>query len=188
MTATLRAMCPDDWTINSPRLHLRPFTPEDAGEAFAAITPGLTRYMAFDPPVSEQAFAAVWTTWLPTIADGTDVTFVIRLRTDDAFLGLAGLHRTTDVEPELGIWIAEAMHGHGYGHEAVAAVRALASRRLDRAAFRYPVAEQNLPSRRLAESLGGVPVAREQNVKYIAIVYRIPAAASEVATDVAEPG
>ncbi|HIE4005530.1 TPA: hypothetical protein ACXNIM_001771 [Stenotrophomonas maltophilia] len=58
----------------------------------------------------------------------------------------------------------------------------------DRTAFRYPVAEQNLPSRRLAESLGGIPVAREQNVKYTAIVYRIPAAASEVATGVAESG
>ncbi len=188
MTATTRDMSPDDWTIDSRRLQLRPFTPEDAGEAFAAITPGLTRYMAFDPPASEHAFAAVWSTWLPTIADGTDVTFVIRRYADDAFLGLAGLHRTADAEPELGIWIAEAMHGHGYGREAVAAVRALASRRLDRAAFRYPVAEQNTPSRRLAESLGGVPVAREQNVKYIAIVYRIPAAASEVATGVAESG
>jgi hypothetical protein len=31
----------------------------------------------------------------------------------------------------------------------------------------------------------GVPTEREQNVKYIAIVYRVPAAASEVATDVA---
>ncbi|WP_239684286.1 GNAT family N-acetyltransferase [Stenotrophomonas maltophilia] len=175
-----------NWTIGSPRLSLRPFTTDDAGEAFIAITPGLTRYMAFDPPASEQAFAVVWRTWLLTIADGSDFTFVIRRRTDHTFLGLAGLHRTGDAEPELGIWIAESMHGQGYGREAVSAVLASASLRLDCAAFRYPVAEQNAPSRRLAESLGGVPVAREQAVKYIAIVYRIPAIASQVATGVAE--
>lgn len=186
MTAAMRDMSLDHWTIDSRRLHLRPFAPADADEAFAAITPGLTRYMAFEPPASPQAFAAVWNTWLPTIVDGTDLTFVIRRLADDAFLGLAGLHRTGDAEPELGIWIAEAMHGHGYGREAVAAVRALACRRLDCAAFRYPVAEQNAPSRRLAESLGGVPVAREHGVKYTAIVYRIPAAATRVATEVAE--
>ncbi|HGM7335798.1 TPA: GNAT family N-acetyltransferase [Stenotrophomonas maltophilia] len=177
---------PSDWTIGSPRLSLRPFTTDDAGEAFIAITPGLTRYMAFDPPASEQAFAVVWRAWLLTIADGSDFTFVIRRRTDHTFLGLAGLHRTGDAEPELGIWIAESMHGQGYGREAVSAVLASASLRLDCAAFRYPVAEQNAPSRRLAESLGGVPVAREQAVKYIAIVYRIPAIASQVATGVAE--
>ena len=78
---------------------------------FTAITPGLTRYMAFEPPPSEEAFTAVWQAWLPTIAEGTDITFVIRRRDGGAFLGLAGLHRTMDAEPELGIWIDEAMHG-----------------------------------------------------------------------------
>jgi RimJ/RimL family protein N-acetyltransferase len=176
----------DGWTIDSPRLHLRPFTPGDAGEAFAGITPGLTRYMAFEPPPSEEAFAAVWQAWLPTIADGTDITFAIRRRMDDVFLGLAGLHRAREAEPELGIWIAEVMHGHGYGREAVAAVWSAASERLRCAAFRYPVAERNRSSRSLAESLGGQAVAREQGVKYTAVVYRIPAAMHGVATDVAE--
>ncbi|MBH1404992.1 GNAT family N-acetyltransferase [Stenotrophomonas maltophilia] len=182
----MQNMTSDDWTIDSPRLHLRPFTPGDADEAFAGITPGLTRYMAFEPPPSEAAFAAVWQTWLPTIADGTDITFVIRRREDDVFLGLAGLHRAGEAEPELGIWIAEVMHGHGYGREAVAAVWSAASERLRCAAFRYPVAERNRSSRSLAESLGGQAVAREQGVKYTAIVYRIPAAMHGVATDVAE--
>lgn len=84
-------MTSDDWTIDSPRLHLRPFTPGDADEAFAGITPGLIRYMSFEPPPSKEAFAAVWRTWLPTIADGTDITFVIRRREDGVFVGLAGL-------------------------------------------------------------------------------------------------
>jgi hypothetical protein len=36
----MQNMTSDDWTIDSPRLHLRPFTPGDADEAFAGITPG----------------------------------------------------------------------------------------------------------------------------------------------------
>ena len=188
LTRAMQDMTSDSWTIDSPRLRLRPFAAADAEEVFAAITPGLTRYMAFEPPPSKEAFAAVWQAWLPTIADGTDITFVIRRHDNGDFLGLAGLHRTTDAEPELGIWIAEAMHGHGYGREAVAAVWLSASERLRCAAFRYPVAEQNRSSRRLAECLGGRPVARERGVKYAAIVYRIPAAKRGVATGVAESG
>ncbi|HHV7320841.1 MULTISPECIES: GNAT family N-acetyltransferase [Stenotrophomonas] len=186
LARAMQNMTSDHWSIDSPRLCLRPFASGDADEAFAGITPGLTRYMAFEPPPSKEAFAAVWQAWLPAIADGTDITFVIRRRVDGVFLGLAGLHRTVDAEPELGIWIAEAMHGHGYGREAVAAVWSSASQRLSCAAFRYPVAEQNRSSRSLAESLGGEPVAREQGVKYTTIIYRLPAAMHEVATDVAE--
>ncbi|MDZ5834663.1 hypothetical protein U4I41_20215 [Stenotrophomonas maltophilia] len=85
-------MTPGNRAIESARLCLRPFTAADAGEAFAAITPGLTRYMAFEPPPSEEAFTAVWQAWLPTIAEGTDITFVIRRRDDGAFPGLAGPH------------------------------------------------------------------------------------------------
>lgn len=181
-------MTSGNWMIDSARLRLRPFTAADADEAFAAITPGLTRYMAFGPPPSKEAFAVVWQAWLPTIASGTDITFVIRRRDDGAFLGLAGLHRSRDAEPELGIWISEAMHGQGYGREAVSAVWSRASAHLRCAAFRYPVAEQNAPSRRLVESLGGVPAGREQGVKYTAIVYRIPAAKHGDATGVAESG
>ncbi|MFD1838620.1 hypothetical protein [Paracidovorax cattleyae] len=55
------------------------------------------------------------------------------------------------------------------------------SRRLGRfwrrwpAASIHPVAQANMPSRRIAESLGGVPVSRRQGTKYDTVVYRIPA-------------
>jgi len=40
--------------------------------------------------------------------------------------------------------------------------------------FEYPVAEENVASRRIAESLGGVIVSRRTNPKYLSVVYRIP--------------
>jgi RimJ/RimL family protein N-acetyltransferase len=46
-------------------------------------------------------------------------------------------------EPEVGRWIKEAMHGYGFGREAVAAVVSFAAR-LGKQAVLYPVVEQNL--------------------------------------------
>ncbi len=166
-----------DWhtlTLSTPRLSLRPFSPGDAAEAFACITPTLTRYMSFDPPASPAAFEAVWRTWLATIAAGDDFTFVVRRAAGGAFIGLCGLHRTSDPQPELGIWIREDAHAQGYGREAVGAVARWAGEIFPCSGFVYPVAEANLPSRRLAESLGGMPVGRRPGAKYDAVVYRIP--------------
>lgn len=160
--------------IQTKRLHLKPFSPADAREAFDAITPTLTRFMAFDPPLSRSAFEAVWRQWLFTIADGSDLTFVIRHRESGDFIGLAGLHNTQSPEPELGIWVSEQEHGHGYGLEAVSAVLAWGVAVFDPHAFRYPVAEANRASRRIAEKLCGHVVDHEITSKYRSVIYRIP--------------
>ena len=47
-----------DTTITSQRLALRPFTAADADEAFACITPTLTRYLSFEPASTPAEFEA----------------------------------------------------------------------------------------------------------------------------------
>lgn len=160
--------------IQTERLQLRPFTAADAGEAFDAITPKLTRFMAFDPPPSRSTFETIWRQWLATIADGSDLTFVIRHRERGSFIGLAGLHNTRASDPELGIWVSEREHGHGYGGEAVRAVAAWGVAAFGPHAFRYPVAEANHASRRIAEEMGGRVVDHEITPKYASVIYRIP--------------
>jgi RimJ/RimL family protein N-acetyltransferase len=109
------------------------------------------------------------------MATGTDLHFVIRLRSSGEFLGLAGLHGIDHAAPELGVWIKQAVHGHGYGREAVTTVIAWASSRFDIDHFVWPVAEANFPSRRLAEALDGTIVGSASRTKYTAAIYRIPA-------------
>lgn len=46
--------------LQSERLVLDYFKPSGAAEAYASITPSLTRFMAWDAPESEQVFATVW--------------------------------------------------------------------------------------------------------------------------------
>jgi len=160
--------------IKSERLRLGLFTADDADEVFAAITPAITRFMQWEPPRSPTAFAEVWRSWLAPILDGSDLHFVVRSLVDDRCLGLVGLHAAKTARPEIGIWIREDVHGNGIGREAVAAVAAWASGELDPDCFAYPVAEENVASRRIAEGLGGSIVETRSNPKYISVVYHIP--------------
>lgn len=159
--------------ISSERLLLKLFEPADADEIFACITPSLTRYMAWEPSPTREAFAAVWRAWRPKAESGSDLILVVRRR-DGLFLGLAGLHRADSQAPELGIWIREDEHGRGYGREAVAALADWASGNPAIVCFEYPVAEANLASRRIAESLGGVAAGERRDRKYTAVIYRVP--------------
>ena len=161
--------------ISTPRLELRSLTPGDAAEIFAAITPELTRFMAWEPPVSPAAMARSQMIQISAMAAGTDLHLVIRLKDDGEFLGRAGLHAIGSAEPELGIWIKETAQSRGYGSEVIAALAAWAAPRFGIASFIWPVAEENVRSRRLAEALGGVPIRSTIRPKYRAIIYRIPA-------------
>ncbi|MGF6726784.1 RimJ/RimL family protein N-acetyltransferase [Paraburkholderia sp. GAS41] len=160
--------------IESERLSIRPFSADDADATFHCITPSLTRFMSWEPPASRGDFDRVWRGWLPTIAEGTDFVFAIRQRDDGSFLGLAGLHRVRNASAELGIWIREDFQKQGFGRDAVGLVATWASFALGIESFTYPVAEQNYPSRRIAESLGGVVVERRETPKYMSVIYRIP--------------
>ncbi|ACR30619.1 GNAT family N-acetyltransferase [Burkholderia glumae] len=159
--------------IESQRLSIRPFSAGDARDAFGCITHSLTRFMSWEPPADRSEFDQIWQGWISTIAEGTDYTFVIRRR-DGGFIGLAGLHDVQHARAVLGIWVREDSHAQGFGREAVSAVARWASTVLGVESFTYPVAEQNHPSRRIAESLGGVVVDRKETPKYRAVIYRIP--------------
>ncbi|QKW57077.1 GNAT family N-acetyltransferase [Stenotrophomonas sp. NA06056] len=161
--------------LQTDHLVLRPFSCADGNEVFAEITPTLTRFMAFDPPDSLAAFEKIGQEWVRLIEEGSEYTFVIRHLQDGRFMGIAAVHDATEDEPELGIWISEREHGHGYGGEAVRAVVHWCAERLAAVAYRYPVAVENVASRKIAEGLGGRVVGTEQNAKFASVVYRIPA-------------
>jgi RimJ/RimL family protein N-acetyltransferase len=89
--------------------------------------------------------------------------------------GIAGLDGVDQPTPELGIWLKEAVHGRGYGLEAVRAVAEWAALNLGKKQFLYPVAVENVSSRRIAEKLNGQIIGKRTNAKYESVVYQIPA-------------
>ena len=164
----------DEIHIESTRLSIRPFASDDAQDTFGCITPSLTRFMSWEPPADQAVFDQIWQGWLSTIAGGTDFTFAIRQRDNGRFIGLTGLHEVRHTSAELGIWIREDFHARGFGREAVSVVAKWAGTILGIKSFTYPVAEQNYPSRRIAEALGGVIAGRKETQKYLSVIYRIP--------------
>jgi len=167
-------------SLSSQRLLLKSFTGNDAREAFLAATPTVARFMTWEPAPSLEAFEPIWQSWILKMRAGTDVSLAVRDKPSSEFLGTAGLHNTHAVEPEVGIWIKESRHGYGYGREAVAMIVAFAAGQLGKRAVVYPVVEQNGPSRRLAESLGGRIIGarllrKAAGVEHSEVVYRIPA-------------
>jgi RimJ/RimL family protein N-acetyltransferase len=167
-------------SLPSQRLLLKSFTGDDAGEAFLVATPTIARFMSWEPAPSLEAFERIWQSWIPKMRAGTDVSLTVRHKPSLEFLGIAGLHNPDAIEPEVGIWIKEFQHGYGYGREAVATIIAFVASELGKQAVLYPVVEQNGPSRRLAENLGGRVIGarllrKASGVEYPEFVYRIPA-------------
>ncbi len=158
----------------APRLTLHLFSASDADEAYSCITPSLTRYMRWEPAANPDEFAKIWQTWIQNFADKKELVFTIREKKTNLFLGLVGLHDLRTSTPELGIWIREDCHSKGFGREAVTCLYAWASATFDYSRFVYPVAEDNHPSRRIAESLGGVVADIRSTPKYRSVLYYIP--------------
>ena len=144
----------------------------DAADVYNCITPGITRYMFWEPPTSFEAYKARREAVLQS-EHKSELSFVIRLPETMECLGIAALDEFETASPELGIWLKEAAHCKGYGSEAVRAVANWASKTLGKQSFIYPVATQNVPSRRIAESFGGRIVGTRTSPKYDSVVYQI---------------
>lgn len=158
--------------IRSARLQLSLFKMADADEVFGCITPAIARFMRWEPPKSLKEYKAHREARLQA-NDRSSYSFVVRRSDSMECLGIAGLDEVDQPTPELGIWLKEAAHGHGYGTEAVSAVAEWATKTLAKDRFLYPVAVENVASRRIAEKLNGEIVGTRSNPKYESVVYEI---------------
>ncbi len=158
--------------IRSARLQLSPFKMADAEEVFECISPATARFMRWEPPKSLEEYKAHRQARLQA-NDQSVFSFVVRRSDTMECLGIAGLDEADQPIPELGIWLKEAAYGHGYGTEAIRAVAEWATKTLAKERFLYPVAVENVASRRIAEKLNGEIVGTRRNQKYESVVYEI---------------
>lgn len=158
--------------IKSPRLLLKRFQLADAEDVFACITPAVTKYMPWEPP-SWDEFKSRCEAKLRE-PDPDMFSFVIRRHDNNECLGRASVEDTTASSPEVGLWLKETAHSQGFGKEAVKALIEWGHAFLGKTSFIYPVAVQNIASRRLAEALHGEIIGHKANPKYDAVIYKIP--------------
>ena len=163
--------------IWSPRLQLSQFQFREAREVFGCITPAVAKFMPWEPPS--------WSEYITRCEkrvqalEPNKFSFVVRRLDNDECLGMASLEDADSVWPELGLWLKESAHRQGFGREVVAALVDWGHASLGKGSFVYPVAVQNIASRRIAESLDGEIIGTRTNPKYDSVIYRIPSTSGQ---------
>lgn len=146
----------DEIEIVSDRLLLRSVSDAYAGEIFHNFDVQVTRYMFPSPARRIEETQAFIRQARVGLERGDNLQFVILLKSSTEFLGCCGLHGQGKIKtPELGIWIKLDAHGHGYGREAITAVKHWVDKHLAYDYLIYPVDRANIPSRKIPEALGG---------------------------------
>ncbi|AFY65001.1 GNAT family N-acetyltransferase [Geitlerinema sp. PCC 7407] len=153
----------DTFQLETPRLDLRPVTLTDASEIFAAFTPDIARYLYPKAPDRLEETQHFIRQAVQGRHQGYDLTLVIRQKSDQSFLGMTGIHDIHTSHPELGIWLKRSAQGLGVGRETIHALKDWIAENLDAEYIVYSVDRRNLPSRKIAESLGG-EIYRESQV------------------------
>jgi RimJ/RimL family protein N-acetyltransferase len=146
---------PLDVVVETERLRLVPASEEHAETIFREFTATITEFMFPKPPVEIQETLTFIRGARERMQLGRDLECAILLKQTDEYLGGGGLYHLLSDTPELGIWVKEGAHGHGYGREAVTALAAWGFENLAVRYLIYPVDRRNLSSRKIPESLGG---------------------------------
>ena len=151
--------------LHTTRLTLVPVSRQDISDIFENFTAEITRYMMPAPAETESDTEAFVAAAITGFERHSDLHLSIRSRTTDEFLGICGLHdRLGPDDLELGIWLKKAAHGNNYGLEAISAVKDWAEEFLSYRQLIYPVYRRNIPSRRIAEALGGTVIDEDKKV------------------------
>lgn len=157
--------------LSGQRVRLEPLERAYADEIFTTFTADITRYMYPAPPESiEQVYAFVDHS-VEAMRRQEDLALVILSNDTGQFLGVCGINGAgADATPGIGLWLRKEAHGQGYGTEAVSLLLNWARQSLTYDYLIYPVDRDNLPSRKIAEGLGGEVFRRREITNLSGIV------------------
>jgi len=141
--------------IESERLLLVPISMQYSDEIFKEFTPEIATYMYPAPAKDISETEEFISNSLKELSDGSALQLVILDKDTQEFVGCAGLHHVDGKIPEMGIWLRRTAHGSRYGREAMTAIKKWADEKLDYEYIKYPVADKNIASRKIPESMGG---------------------------------
>ena len=143
--------------ITGERVVLIPISRKFADVIFKEFTAEVTRYLVRRPPENIAQIDEYIEECRRKMIEGKELTFVVLLREEREFLGVCAVHgQDLPVCSELGIWIKKNAQGKGFGRDAIRTLAAWIAKNLELGYLLYPVDRNNIPSRRLAESMGGV--------------------------------
>lgn len=142
--------------LDSERLEIVPMSEKYASEIFNELTDEITKYMFPKTPQKINETLEYIQSMQPKMKKGEEFTIVILNKQTREFLGCGGAHKLNTTTPEFGIWIKKSAHGNKYGREAIHTLKNWIDENFDYQYLKYPVDRRNIPSRKIAESLGGI--------------------------------
>lgn len=145
-----------DLLIETERLRLLPTSEEFAEDIFKEFTDEVTTFMLPKTPTSIDDTLEFIRVSKEKMSKGVGLEVAIFKKDTGEFLGHGGIKEVNTDTPELGIWIKKGAHGNKYGREAVIGLKNWIDQNLKYRYIVYPVDRRNIPSRKIAESLGGV--------------------------------
>ena len=149
--------------IDTERVRLQAISRKFTEEIYRNFTAEIAQYMMPAPPAERADTAEFVESALLGLDRRDDLHLVICLHDGGEFLGICSLHaRGQPNAPELGIWLKDAAHGHGYGLEAITALKKWADSRLEYERLLYPVDRRNTSSIKIPEELGGRIIAEKK--------------------------
>lgn len=142
--------------IESERLKLVPTSEQYAQDIFTEFTDEVTIFMFPKTPEKIDETLAFIRSSQEKMTKGEALEVAILNKATGEFLGHGGVSKLNTDTPELGIWIKKGAQGNKYGREAVTALKEWVDKNRKYRFIVYPVDKRNIPSRKIAESLGGV--------------------------------
>jgi RimJ/RimL family protein N-acetyltransferase len=145
----------DNLPIVTDRAILQPISVDYAADVWREFDREITTFTYSEPNESiDRAIEFIHNARIALI-NGSELQLVILERQTKEFLGVCGIMGINTLHPEMGIWLKKSVHGRGYGKEAIAGLKQWAEQNLKYAYIIYAADRLNLPSQKVAESVGG---------------------------------
>lgn len=146
-------------TLESERLHLRPFADSDAGDLFALQSNAdVLRYWDSPPWVDRTSITRFMAGCRQVEQEGSGARVAIERKSDKAFIGWCTFNDWNPVfrSASLGYCLNQAVWGHGYATEAARVLLEWAFDTLDLNRVQSETDTRNVASARVLEKLGFV--------------------------------
>jgi RimJ/RimL family protein N-acetyltransferase len=142
--------------IITPRLKIIPVTEKYVQEIFTETTPEVTKYLSFDNSGNIEDIFKFIKTSQSKMKAGEGMSVAILDKSTGEFIGCGGIDNINTRKPTLGIWIKKSAQGKGFGKETIQAFIDWIEINIPYEYIFYPVVKNNIRSRKLIESFGGI--------------------------------
>lgn len=143
-------------SLKTKRLNLIPSNMDYCDDIYREFTVEVARYMIPQPSEDKQETVKFLQECQQAFELATDLEVIILDNQSEEFLGCLGVLGLNRKTPSLGLWLKKSAWRKGYGQEAVKAILDWLKTYKQYRYILYPVDRDNIASRRLVESCGGV--------------------------------